>query len=97
MTDHKINCEKIPKKGKTYLKIVSYKVNMNPKEVHYDYDNVFPENEQVEKEIIKTMNENALSIFNDVKSGFEEVFATLYKNLINRVFSKISQEELFLP
>ncbi|ERL92115.1 hypothetical protein D910_09435 [Dendroctonus ponderosae] len=59
--------------------------------------NVTMRNEQISREVEKTVNENALEIFKEVKGGFEQVFSKLYKNTANSLFSKIPEDELFLP
>ncbi|ERL92114.1 hypothetical protein D910_09435 [Dendroctonus ponderosae] len=72
-------------------------MNMSVESCQFDFPNIIPGNEQISREVEKTVNENALEIFKEVKGGFEQVFSKLYKNTANSLFSKIPEDELFLP
>ncbi|KAJ8930586.1 hypothetical protein NQ314_016598 [Rhamnusium bicolor] len=71
-------------------------MDMKPEKVEYEFENIFPGSKQISDEILKTINENSLDIFNDVKAGFEEIFSLLYLKYTNSVFSKIPLKDVFL-
>ncbi|XP_076255913.1 protein takeout-like [Rhynchophorus ferrugineus] len=93
---HRADCEHYMKKGKRHLRLKNYSMDMSAKECHFDFPNMVPGNEQISREVEKTVNENSQEVFQDVKHGFEEVLSRLHENGANSVFSKIPEDELFL-
>lgn len=91
-----MKCEKYYKKGKRHIKLTEYKIDMNPKNVVYHFDDVLPENARISSAITNTVNENPLEIFGDVKPSFEKVWAELHLAMANQVFAKIPVDEIFL-
>lgn len=90
-------CEKYSKKGKKHIKVTDFDFEIRPKKVVFDFENLIDRNEQLSKEVVKTLNENSEVVYKDVSPAFDEVMARIWKETINRVFSKVPQEELFLP
>lgn len=78
------------------MKLSDYKLSMTPQSCYFDFSNIIPGNEQISKEVGKTVNENSLEIFKDVKGGFEKMLSRLHENAANSVFAKIPEDELFL-
>lgn len=78
------------------MKLLDYKLSMSPQSCYFDFPNIIPGNEQISKEVGKTVNENSLEIFKDVKGGFEEMLSRLHERSANNVFAKIPEDELFL-
>ncbi|XP_030747620.1 protein takeout-like [Sitophilus oryzae] len=93
---HTADCEHYTKKGKSHMKLKNYKMDMSTEGAYFDFENIFPGNEQISKEVGKTINENSQEVFNDVKQGFEKILAELHQNAANSVFSKIPENELFV-
>lgn len=89
-------CEKYKKKNETYLRVTNYTMDFKTERIVYDFDNIFPADEQISREIARTLNENSLSIFNEVKGGIEKAFSFIYKQYMNNVFSKIPLRQVFL-
>lgn len=94
---HTADCEHFMKKGKSHLRLKNYAMNMSVQECYFDFPNMIPGNEQISNELGKTINENSMEIFQDVKGGFEQLLSKVYENGANSVFSKIPEDELFLP
>ncbi|XP_066144970.1 protein takeout-like [Euwallacea fornicatus] len=92
---HSAQCETYTKKGKTYLRLTRYTINMKADNCHFDFPNIIPGNEQISKEVGKIVNENSLEIFQDVKSGFEQMLSKLHKDAANNILTKFPEEELF--
>ncbi|XP_066255610.1 protein takeout-like [Euwallacea similis] len=95
LNKHVAQCELYTKKEKTHLRLKDYTIEMTAESCHFDFPNLIPGNEQISKEVSKTVNENSLEIFKDVKNGFEQMLSSLHQNAANNVFSKIPEEELF--
>lgn len=89
--------ERFQKKGKNYLRVVDWKLKNIPAAIRYEYDNIVPDNEQLSNTIIKTMNDNALQLYEDFGTTFSEAYAQLHIAVANKVFEKIPEDELFLP
>lgn len=88
--------EPFEKKGKTYMRLVDYKVSIVPEKMTFRFDNLFNGDKRLGDEINKVLNENWDSIFNDVKAGYDESFGLIFKDLANRVFTRVPFNEIFL-
>ncbi|KAG5894247.1 hypothetical protein JTB14_007874 [Gonioctena quinquepunctata] len=95
--NHTMICEKFTKKSQIYMRIVNYTMEMLPDEIHYDFNDIFSTNRQMGNEILKTLNENSLELFKDVKNGFQKAFSIFHSQIGNLVFSKVPMDEIFLP
>lgn len=94
---HDLKFEVIEKDGKKYMHVTEYKLIMNPEKVEYYFENIMPGNEQLSNELLKTINENSLSIFNDIKPGFQQVYSVIFKDIVNKIFDKVPMDEVFMP
>ncbi|CAG9853595.1 unnamed protein product [Phyllotreta striolata] len=94
---HSMWCEKYKKNGKTYIRFTNYTMDMHPEKMIYNFSDVFPSNKQIENEISKTLNENSIEIFNEMRSSFEQIFSTIHITVANQILSKIPFDEVFLP
>lgn len=68
-----------------------------PKRVVFDYDNIITGNDQLSREIMKTINENALTVYADFGTAIEDIMAMVWVQNINGVFARVPEDELFLP
>lgn len=89
-------CEKYQKRGKTYLRFTNYTLDMHPENVIFHFSNIFPTNKAIEKEIYKTVDENSMEIFKEIRGACEKLFAKIHIQLANAVLSRIPFEEGFL-
>lgn len=94
--NHTLTCEPYEKKGKQYLRIKDYKVTILPEKMTFNFENLFNGDKRLGDEINKVINENWEAIFNDVRSSYEESFGLIFKDLGNRVFSRVPYNELFI-
>lgn len=94
--NHSITGEPYEKKGKRYIKIVDYKVSIVPERMTFKFDNLFNGDQRLGDEINKVVNENWDAIFKDVKASYDETFGLIFKDLSNRVFSRVPFNEIFL-
>ncbi|CAH1110230.1 unnamed protein product [Psylliodes chrysocephalus] len=94
---HSMWCEKYQKKGKTHIRFINYTMDMRPDNVLFEFTNLFPSNKDIENEIGKTLNENSLAIFNEIKAPVEQIFSTIHTQIANQVLSKIPFDDIFLP
>ncbi|KAJ3651204.1 hypothetical protein Zmor_017256 [Zophobas morio] len=94
---YEATCERYTKKNKTFFRVSDFKFQMKPKRIVFDFENIIDGNEQLSKEVVKTLNENAESVYEDVGPAFNEVMGTVWKQTLNQVFNRVPEEELFLP
>lgn len=93
---YSLDCKREDKKEQTFITVTSFKMVMNPEQIHLDFENLIPGNEQLTNEVSKTINENSHEIFKDVKGAIEQVFEKIFTATTNRVFSKLKESDIFL-
>ncbi|KAJ3650923.1 hypothetical protein Zmor_016998 [Zophobas morio] len=89
-----VKYEEVKKAHKTYAKFVSSKVIMDPKNVHFNFDNLFDGDKQLGDNINNVLNENWKEVFDDVHDGYSELVGQIFLQHMNILFSKASLEEL---
>lgn len=77
--------------------MVSYGFDMNPKRVVYDLRDKSETPKVIKDEILKTINENSFAVFQDIRNGFSQSFADIYKEIGNHFLSQVPENDLFLP
>ncbi|CAH1118477.1 unnamed protein product [Phaedon cochleariae] len=92
---HTVTCERYTKKGQTYMRLTNYTLDMKLEDIHYEFTDLFPGNQQISDEILKTLNDNGLAIFNEIKAGFESVFGYMEMQTHNNIMSKFTEDQLF--
>ncbi|XP_044260808.1 protein takeout-like [Tribolium madens] len=95
--DYEAKCERYIKKNKTCLRVTDFKFGFKPKRIVFDFENIIDGNEQLSKEVVKTLNENSETVYADVGPAFNQVMGMVWKQTINQVFSRVPEDELFLP
>jgi hypothetical protein len=83
------------KKGKTFIKFVSSKVNVDPELATFNFENLFDGDKQLGDNINRVINDNWKEVFDDVKDGYIDVVNRILLQLLNNFFSKVSLEEAF--
>jgi hypothetical protein len=83
------------KKGKTFIKIISSKVNLDPELISYNFENIFNGDKQLGDNINWVINDNWKEVFDDVKDGYVEVINRIFLELFNNFFSTVSLENAF--
>lgn len=94
--NHTLIGEPFERKGKTYLKWVDYKVTLRPDVVNFHFANLFNGDDRLGNEINRVINENWDVVFTDVRDGYEKSFGLIFKDLANRVFTRVPLKDIFL-
>ncbi|XP_044764566.1 circadian clock-controlled protein daywake-like [Coccinella septempunctata] len=94
--NHTLQGEKVQKKGKEYIRIVSYNVTLYPDKVEFKFDNLFNGDERLGAEINRVLNENQDAVFGDVRGGYEQSFGLIFQGLANRLFNRVALKDVFL-
>ncbi|KAJ3651205.1 hypothetical protein Zmor_017257 [Zophobas morio] len=90
-------CEKYAKKNQKHIRVTDFILKIKPKRIVFDYENLIDGNEQLSNEVLKTVNENSEQVYADVGPVFDEAIARIEKEIVNQVFSRVPEDELFLP
>lgn len=77
-----------------YFDVDSYTISMEVTGAHYHFSNLFNGDKLLAENMLKTINENPLDIFKDIKPAVESSYGLVYKTLAKRVFDKIPSDEL---
>ncbi|KAJ3618150.1 hypothetical protein MTP99_006176 [Tenebrio molitor] len=90
-----LNFEEIKKGGKTFMKMVSCRVMMEPEMVSYNFGNLFNGDKQLGDNLNRMLNENWKEVLDDVKKDYNNIFEKILLLLCGNFFSKVSMEEAF--
>lgn len=83
------------RKGEEHIKVVDYKVIMEAENVHYQFDNLFDGDKQLGDTLNNVLNDNSQEIFNDVREGYAQTYATVFKDFANKIFNRVPLKEIF--
>lgn len=95
-TKHTLIGEPFKKKGKKYMKIVDYKLITEPKRVYFDFENLFNGDPVLGRTTLSFFNEQWKDIYDEIKPQYEESFGLVFKEIANRIFTKVPLNEIFL-
>ncbi|XP_026278822.1 protein takeout-like [Frankliniella occidentalis] len=87
---------KTKKDGKTYWTLQQYKVKFVPKTISMDLKGLFGDEGRLGGQLNTFLNQNALTIFEEIGGAFEDAFGAVFKDITNRVFSKVPLNEIFI-
>lgn len=96
VTTHELIAEPITKKGEIYMKLKDYKISFTPKRVYMSFTNLFNGDKALGDNMNHFLNENWEIVFNELKSGYEETFGLVFKEVTNKIFTKVPMRKIFL-
>lgn len=87
----------VHKKGKDYLRLTSYKITVKPEKIHYKFDNIIggAANARLSEQIHTVINDNSLAIFEEVRAATEESYGIIFKEIANKIFTKVPLDEIY--
>lgn len=83
------------KKGQKYYNVVKQQLSMLMRDVDFDLGNLFDGDKEAADRVKKIMKENALEIYGDVRSGYEEAFGLVFASIFDRLLGKVPAAYLF--
>ncbi|KAL5274242.1 hypothetical protein ACFFRR_000791 [Megaselia abdita] len=93
--EHRLIGEPYEQDGVKYMKLKDYKVSFDPKRVYIHFENLF--NDKVLSETMnRFLNENWEIAFNELKIGYSKSFGKIFKEISNRIFTKVPFDQIFL-
>lgn len=78
------------------MKIVDYKLSIEPKRVYFDFENLFNGDKILGQATLNFFNEHWKDIFEEIRPQYEESFGLVFKEIANRIFTKVPFDEIFL-
>lgn len=94
-SQHNLIFTLIQKKRRAYLKVVDYQLNFNPELVSFDVKNLRIGDTVVGSEVNVFLNANWADIFYDIKENYERAFSLIFKDISNRIFSRVAFRDIF--
>ena len=76
--------------------MTDFVLKLKPKRIVFGFENLIDGNEQFSNEVLKTINENSEQVYADVAPAINEAIAKIEKEIVNQVFSRVPEDELFL-
>lgn len=77
------------------IKLFVKNYSFDPQHIKFNFENLFNGDKTLGDNINKVLNENWVSVWNDVQGSYREVFKRIFGTLINDFFSTISKEDAF--
>ena len=95
-TRHELTGEPVVKDGETYMRIKKYKVKFEPKLVKLYFENLFNGDKRLGDAMNSFMNDNWEIIFQELKGAYEDTFGYVFKEITNKLFTKVPMNRIFL-
>lgn len=92
---HFLKFESIMKKNKTYLNVKNFNITLDPEDVSFNFENLFNGNERLAGPIRQVVSEQAKSIFEDVRPGYEQSLGLIFQAVANRIFTSVPLQYIF--
>lgn len=94
-TEHELIGEPVKKKGEVYIRFKTYNIKLIPKRVHLHFENLFNGDKVLGEAMNRFMNENWELIFNELKGGYEDTLSYVFKEVTNKLFTKVPMDTIF--
>ncbi|KAJ3651212.1 hypothetical protein Zmor_017263 [Zophobas morio] len=92
-----LKCEKYLKRNKKHIRITSAILELVPEKLVADFGNLIDGNEQLSRQLLKAANDNAMDLFTEVGPALAQAMAKVETDIANQVFSRVPEDEIFLP
>lgn len=94
-TIHELIGEPRKKNGQVYIHFKEYNIKLVPARVHLHFENLFNGDRLLGNQMNRFMNDNWELIFNELKGGYEETLSYVFKEVTNKLFSKVPMDQIF--
>lgn len=84
-----------PKNGKDHVKLDSYSIEVDVGKPHLQFDKIFGDNEELNIQTNKVINENISDLIVEVKPVVVDIIWQFVFGIVNRVFERYSFDDLF--
>lgn len=93
---HELIGEPLKKNGELFMKLKLYNIKLIPEKVHFDFKNLFNGDKLLGDTMNNFMNENSKLVFNELKGGFQDALGYVFKDISNKLFTKVPMQRIFL-
>ncbi|XP_061390856.1 protein takeout-like [Musca vetustissima] len=76
------------KDGKTYLKVEKFRMDLDPKGIHFKIDNLFNGDKTLGDNMNLFLNENWEDIYRELRGSITSAFGKVFQTVIGHVFTK---------
>uniref|UniRef100_T1P8S4 Hemolymph juvenile hormone binding protein (JHBP) n=1 Tax=Musca domestica TaxID=7370 RepID=T1P8S4_MUSDO len=83
------------KDGKTYMKVEKFRMDLEPKGMHFKIDNLFNGDKALGDNMNLFLNENWQDIYRELRASITSAFGKVFHTVIGHVFTKYPYEEFF--
>lgn len=87
----------VTKKGKGYIQTEKFQLEFDTTRMQINLENLFNGDKALGDNMNQFLNENWRDILNELKPAITFAVEEILKGIINRIFSKIPYEDVFLP
>lgn len=95
--EHKIIGERIIRNQEVYFNVVEYYVELAPRRVIYNFDNLFNGDVILGQAVNIVMNENWQSVFKATQEGCQAQLGNIFKRIADQIFIRVPMDKIFLP
>lgn len=96
VTKHEIIGEPVQENGELFMKIKLYKIKLVPEKVHFYFQNLFNGDKLLADTMNNFLNENSQLVFSELRGSFEESLSYIFKDITNKLFTKVPMDKIFL-
>lgn len=86
----------IVKNGKQYIQTERFQLDFDTSQLHIKLENLFNGDKALGENMNQFLNQNWRDIFNELKPAITFAVEEILKGIVNRIFSKVSYEDIFL-
>ncbi|KAK3929110.1 Protein takeout [Frankliniella fusca] len=90
-----LHCHEETKDGLRYLNIDDFKFTFDTTLLKIRLENLFKGNKELSNNMNTFLNENWKEILQELKPGIQDAFGIAFKEITNRIFSKVPVQNLF--
>ncbi|XP_013113707.1 protein takeout [Stomoxys calcitrans] len=84
------------KDGSTYMNIEKFRLDLDPKGMHFKIDNLFNGDKALGDNMNLFLNENWQDIFREIKASITSAFGQIFQSVISHVFTKYPYDKYFV-
>lgn len=95
-TIHEMKGEPYQKNNETYMRFTKYSIKFRPKSAKLMFENLFNGDKLLGDTMNKFLNDNWEIVFQELIPGYEETFGILFKDIANKLFTKVPLNKIFL-
>ncbi|XP_067640645.1 protein takeout isoform X2 [Eurosta solidaginis] len=93
--EHHLIGEPFMRDGVKYMRLKEYRVDLNPKRVYMQFDNLFNDR-LLSQTMNRFLNDNWEIVFNELKIGYARSFGKIFREISNKLFEDVPFDSIFL-